>query len=56
MCLLGGYTDEYLQESKQQLSHMARKLFPELELTEAEEVTDSQLISGTLPGNAPTIK
>ncbi|KAJ9587155.1 hypothetical protein L9F63_019321 [Diploptera punctata] len=43
MCLLGGYTDEYLQESKRQLSDMARELFPELERTEAEEAFHNTL-------------
>lgn len=39
LCLLGGYSDEQIQNTKQQLSTIARKLYPELDYPQAEEVS-----------------
>lgn len=38
LCLLAGYTEEYLAENHKQTNQLAREAFPELDRTDAEEV------------------
>lgn len=38
LCLLAGYSERELRDTKEQLSTLARKAYPELEYPEAEEV------------------
>lgn len=38
LCLLAGYSEEYIAGNHKQLNQMARDAFPELDRTEAEEV------------------
>ncbi|RZF40956.1 hypothetical protein LSTR_LSTR013211 [Laodelphax striatellus] len=43
LCLLGGQTEKFLGETKQQLSTIARKIYPELDYPQAEEALQSCL-------------
>jgi hypothetical protein len=38
LCLLAGYSEEYIAEYPKQLNHLARDAFPELDANEAEQV------------------
>lgn len=43
LCLLAGYTEEYLAENHKQTNQLAREAFPELDRTDAEEAFLSTL-------------
>ncbi|XP_075224851.1 carbohydrate sulfotransferase 11-like [Lycorma delicatula] len=43
LCLLGGYSEDELKTTKQQLSTIARKIYPELDYRQAEEALQSTL-------------
>jgi hypothetical protein len=38
LCLLAGYSEEYIAENHKQINQLARDAFPELDRTQAEEV------------------
>jgi len=38
LCLLAGYTEEYIAENHKQLNQLARDAFPVLDSNEAEQV------------------
>jgi hypothetical protein len=38
LCLLAGYSEEYIAEYPKQLNQLARDAFPELDANEAEQV------------------
>jgi hypothetical protein len=38
LCLLAGYSEEYIAENHKQLNKLARDAFPELDHIEAEQV------------------
>jgi hypothetical protein len=38
LCLLAGYSEEYIAGNHKQLNQLARDAFPELDRTEAEQV------------------
>jgi len=44
LCLLAGYTEEYIAENHKQLNHLARDAFPVLDGIEAEQVRIRLLI------------
>ncbi|XP_039297166.1 carbohydrate sulfotransferase 11 isoform X2 [Nilaparvata lugens] len=43
LCLLGGFTEQFLGQTTQQLSTIARKIYPELDYPQAEEALQSCL-------------
>ncbi|KAJ4447123.1 hypothetical protein ANN_09123, partial [Periplaneta americana] len=43
MCLLAGYTEEFMEGKHKQISELARDAFPELDRTEAEEAFHNTL-------------
>ncbi|XP_021928309.1 carbohydrate sulfotransferase 11-like isoform X1 [Zootermopsis nevadensis] len=43
LCLLAGYSEEYIAENHKQINQLAREAFPELDHTEAEEAFHSTL-------------
>jgi hypothetical protein len=44
LCLLAGYTEEYIRENHKQLNQLARDAFPVLDANEAEQVRVQLLI------------
>jgi hypothetical protein len=44
LCLLAGYTEEYIAENHKQLSQLARDAFPVLDVSEVEQVRMRLLI------------